>query len=105
MACNFILKASRRNTAMRCWATSWPSRATSQKPRYESLSMKVTSASVDFPAALAIVREGASLDADASARVFETIMSGVVPEADLTNFLTAQAVRGPTVAEIVGAVR
>ena len=67
--------------------------------------MKVTSASVDFPAALAIVREGGSLDADASARVFETIMSGVVPEADLTNFLTAQATRGPTVAEIVGAVR
>jgi anthranilate phosphoribosyltransferase len=67
--------------------------------------MKVTSASVDFPAALAIVREGGSLDADASARVFETIMSGVVPEADLTAFLTAQATRGPTVPEIVGAVR
>ena len=67
--------------------------------------MKVTSASVDFPAALAIVREGGSLDADASARVFETIMSGVVPEADLTAFLTAQAMRGPTVPEIVGAVR
>jgi anthranilate phosphoribosyltransferase len=67
--------------------------------------MKVTSASVDFPAALAIVREGGSLDADASARVFETIMSGMVPEADLTAVLTAQAVRGPTVPEIVGAVR
>jgi anthranilate phosphoribosyltransferase len=67
--------------------------------------MKVTSASVDFPAALALVREGGSLDADASARVFETIMSGTVPEADLTAFLTAQAMRGPTVPEIVGAVR
>lgn len=67
--------------------------------------MKVTSASVDFPAALAIVREGGSLDADASARLFETIMSGAVPEADLTAFLTAQAMRGPTVPEIVGAVR
>ena len=67
--------------------------------------MKVTSISVDFPAALAIVREGGSLDADASARVFETIMSGMVPEADLTAFLTAQAMRGPTVPEIVGAVR
>jgi len=67
--------------------------------------MKVTSSSVDFPAALAIVREGGSLDADASARVFETIMLGEVPEADLTAFLTAQAVRGPTVPEIVGAVR
>ena len=67
--------------------------------------MKVTSASVDFPAALAIVRGGGSLDAEASARVFETIMSGVVSDADLTLFLTAQATRGPTVPEIVGAVR
>src|SRR5579863_1715608 len=67
--------------------------------------MKVTSASVDFPAALAIVREGGSLDADTSARVFETIMTGQVPEADLIAFLTAQARRGPTVPEIVGAVR
>jgi anthranilate phosphoribosyltransferase len=67
--------------------------------------MKVTSASVDFPAALAVVREGGSLDAETSARVFETIMSGAVAEADLIAFLTAQAIRGPTVAEIVGAVR
>src|ERR1700742_2695294 len=67
--------------------------------------MRVTSASVDFPAALAVVREGGSLDADASARVFETIMSGTVPDSELTAFLTAQAERGPTVAELVGAVR
>ena len=67
--------------------------------------MKVTSASVDFPAALAVVREGGSLDAGTSARVFEIIMSGAVAEADLIAFLTAQAMRGPTVAEIVGAVR
>lgn len=67
--------------------------------------MKATSASVDFPAALGIVREGGSLDADASARVFETIMSGTVGDADLIAFLTAQAMRGPTVPEIVGAVR
>jgi anthranilate phosphoribosyltransferase len=67
--------------------------------------MKVTSASVDFPAALAIVREGGSLDAEASTRVFETIMTGSVSDADLTLFLTAQATRGPTVPEIVGAVR
>src|SRR4051812_3003919 len=105
MACNSIPKASLRKTAMPCWAISSASRATSQKHRYEGRSMKVTSASVDFPAALAIVREGGSLDADASARVFETIMSGAVPEADLTAFLTAQATRGPTVPEIVGAVR
>jgi anthranilate phosphoribosyltransferase len=67
--------------------------------------MKVTAASIDFPAALAVVREGGNLDADASARVFETIMTGTVPEADLTAFLLAQAERGPTVPEIVGAVR
>ncbi len=67
--------------------------------------MKVTSTSVDFPAALATVREGGSLDADTSARVFETIMTGQVPEADLIAFLSAQAGRGPTVPEIVGAVR
>jgi anthranilate phosphoribosyltransferase len=67
--------------------------------------MKVTSASVDFPAALAVVRDGGTLDAEASARVFETIMSGAVADTDLIAFLTAQAVRGPTVPEIVGAVK
>ncbi len=67
--------------------------------------MKVTSASVDFPAALAIVREGGSLDADTSARVFESIMTGQVQDSDLIAFLTATAERGPTVPEIVGAVR
>jgi anthranilate phosphoribosyltransferase len=67
--------------------------------------MKVTAASIDFPAALAVVLDGGTLDADASARVFETIMTGTVPEADLTAFLLAQAERGPTVPEIVGAVR
>ena len=67
--------------------------------------MKVTSASVDFPAALAVVRDGGTLDAEASARVFETIMSGAVADTDLIAFLTAQAMRGPTVPEIVGAVK
>ena len=67
--------------------------------------MKVTSASVDFPAALAVVQGGETLDAEASARVFETIMSGSVADADLIAFLTAQALRGPTVPEIVGAVK
>src|SRR5258708_6604484 len=105
MSYNSIPKALPRKTATPCWATSWPSRATSQKFWHESRGMKVTSASVDFPAALAVVREGGSLDADTSARVFETIMSGAVPEAALIAFLTAQAMRGPTVAEIVGAVR
>lgn len=67
--------------------------------------MRVTSASVDFPAALAIVRDGGSLDAETSARIFEAIMMGQVADSDLLAFLSAQAERGPTVAEIVGAVR
>jgi anthranilate phosphoribosyltransferase len=67
--------------------------------------MRVTSASVEFPAALAVVRDGGTLDADASMRLFEIIMAGGVDDADLTAFLTAQALRGPTVPEIVGAVR
>jgi anthranilate phosphoribosyltransferase len=37
--------------------------------------------------------------------VFETIMSGAVADTDLIAFLTAQAMRGPTVPEIVGAVK
>ena len=67
--------------------------------------MRVTSASVDFPAALALVRAGGALDEAASIGVFETIMTGEVPDDDLALFLTAQAERGPTVPEIVGAVR
>ena len=67
--------------------------------------MTVSSASTDFPAALASVQGGGSLDADTSARIFEIIMGGAVPEADLIAFITAQAQHGPTVAEIVGAVK
>jgi anthranilate phosphoribosyltransferase len=67
--------------------------------------MKVTDAAVDFPVALAMVVDGASLDEESSARVFRTIMTGTVAEDDLADFLIAQAARGPTVPEIVGAVR
>jgi anthranilate phosphoribosyltransferase len=67
--------------------------------------MKVTDAAVDFHAALARVRDGASLDAEESARVFRLIMAGQVPEDELSEFLLAQAERGPTVPEIVGAVK
>jgi len=48
---------------------------------------------------------GGMLDAGASARVFGAIMDGKVHESELAAFLTAQAVRGPTVPEIVGAAR
>jgi anthranilate phosphoribosyltransferase len=59
----------------------------------------------DFFPALETVTGGGALDADASERAFNAIMSGTVPEAELERFLIAQAERGPTVAEIVGAVR
>ncbi len=48
---------------------------------------------------------GASLDAQESAQAFDAIMSGQVAQADLAAFLSAQAARGPTVPEIVGATR
>jgi anthranilate phosphoribosyltransferase len=67
--------------------------------------MRVTDAAVDFPVALAKVLDGATLDEESSARVFRTIMTGTVPDDDLADFLLAQAARGPTVPEIVGAVR
>ena len=62
--------------------------------------MRVT----DFPA-LEEVIGGGSLDAATSEQAFNDIMSGKVPEAELERFLIAQAERGPTVPEIVGAVR
>ncbi len=51
------------------------------------------------------MRSGASLDAEESARVFRLIMTGQVPEDEISEFLLTQAERGPTVAEIVGAVK
>ncbi len=67
--------------------------------------MKVTSAATDFHAALARVADGGTLDAEESARIFRIIMTGTVAEDDLADFLLRQAERGPTVPEIVGAVR
>jgi anthranilate phosphoribosyltransferase len=67
--------------------------------------MKVTSAATDFHAALALVADGGTLDAEDSARIFRIIMTGTVAEDDLADFLLHQAERGPTVPEIVGAVR
>ena len=67
--------------------------------------MKVTDTAIDFHAALARVAAGGTLDADESARAFRTIMTGTVAEDDLADFLLHQAERGPTVPEIVGAVR
>jgi len=67
--------------------------------------MKVTSAATDFHAALARVADGGTLDAEESARIFRIIMTGTVAEDDLADFLLHQVERGPTVPEIVGAVR
>jgi len=58
----------------------------------------------DFASILKRAAAGETLDADASARAFTAIMAGEIPEAQLAAFLTALAVRKPTVAEITGAV-
>jgi anthranilate phosphoribosyltransferase len=51
------------------------------------------------------VTKGGTLDESESARAFDAIMTGRVPQADIAAFLSAQAARKPTVAEIVGAAR
>jgi anthranilate phosphoribosyltransferase len=67
--------------------------------------MKIVDAALDFPAALARVADGGTLDEGESARIFRIIMTGTVPDDALADFLLRQAERGPTVPEIVGAVR
>lgn len=59
----------------------------------------------DFPALLKRLVEGGSLSADASLNAFAAIMSGQVSETRMGAFLTALALREPTVAEISGAAR
>jgi anthranilate phosphoribosyltransferase len=51
------------------------------------------------------VVSGGTLDAEQSALLFGAIMEGKVHESELAAFLTAQAVRGPTVPEIIGAAQ
>jgi len=58
----------------------------------------------DFSALLKRVAAGETLDAESSARAFAAIMAGGVGEAQMAGFLTALAVRKPSVAEITGAV-
>jgi anthranilate phosphoribosyltransferase len=58
-----------------------------------------------FAPLLKRVAEGEPLDAEESALAFSTIMSGEVSDIRIAAFLTALAVRTPTVAEIVGAAR
>jgi anthranilate phosphoribosyltransferase len=66
--------------------------------------MKVTSASVDFPAALAQAQAGQPLGADDTRRLFDAIFTGRVGENDIIAYLSATADRKPTVNELVGAV-
>jgi anthranilate phosphoribosyltransferase len=62
--------------------------------------------SAESPAALLKrVVQGGTLDAEESAIVFGAIMQGKVSEGELAAFLTAQAMRKPTVPEIIGAAR
>jgi anthranilate phosphoribosyltransferase len=66
--------------------------------------MKVTSASVDFPAALAQARAGQPLSAADTKRVFDAIFTGRLSEEEIIAYLSATADRKPTVDELVGAV-
>lgn len=66
--------------------------------------MKVTSASVDSPAALAQAREGQPLSAADTKRLFDAIFTGRLNEEEIIAYLSATADRKPTVDELVGAV-
>ena len=57
-----------------------------------------------FTAMLKRIATGETLDADASAEAFSAIMAGEIGEAQMAGFLTALALRKPTVPEITGAV-
>lgn len=59
----------------------------------------------DFPALLKRLVDGRSLSAEDSLRAFAAIMAGEVSETRMGAFLTALALREPTVAEIAGAAR
>jgi anthranilate phosphoribosyltransferase len=59
----------------------------------------------DFAALLKRLAAGERLAADEAANAFGAMMAGAVSEMRMASFLTALAVRGPTVAEITGAAR
>lgn len=61
------------------------------------------SADEDFSDILKRVGGGQSLNAAQSTRAFDAVMSGEIPDIRIAAFLTALAVRKPTVDEIVGA--
>jgi anthranilate phosphoribosyltransferase len=59
----------------------------------------------DFPSLLKRLVDGQSLSAESSLRAFAAIMAGEISETRMGAFLTALALREPTVAEIAGAAR
>ena len=59
----------------------------------------------DFGAILKRIAAGGRLEANEAASAFGAMMSGGVSEMRMAAFLTALSVRGPSVAEIVGAAR
>jgi anthranilate phosphoribosyltransferase len=66
--------------------------------------MKVTSASVDFPAALALAQAGQPLSAENTKRLFDAIFTGRLSDDEIIAYLSSTADRKPTVDELVGAV-
>jgi anthranilate phosphoribosyltransferase len=66
--------------------------------------MKVTSASVDFPAALTLALAGQPLGAADTKRLFDAIFTGRLSEDEIVAYLATTADRKPTVDELVGAV-
>jgi anthranilate phosphoribosyltransferase len=66
--------------------------------------MKVTNASVDYPAALVMAQAGEPLGADDTRRLFDAIFTGRLSEDEIVAYLSATADRKPSVDELVGAV-
>jgi anthranilate phosphoribosyltransferase len=66
--------------------------------------MRVTSTSVDFPAALALAQAGQPLSAEHTRRLFDAIFTGRLSEEEIIAYLASTADRKPTVDELVGAV-
>jgi len=66
--------------------------------------MKVTSTSVDFPAALTLAQAGQPLGAADTKRLFDAIFTGRLSEEEIIAYLATTADRKPTVDELVGAV-
>ena len=66
--------------------------------------MKVTNASLDYPAALAMAQTGEPLSADDTRHLFDAIFTGRLTQDEIIAYLSATADRKPTVDELVGAV-